>query len=121
MVQGQRIPVEIDMEWARYLLVLDQRAGGFTGPSTTELLESAFDDAGIEDTKSTMYANQDAVNQAPLAALDFSALSDALSQTPVVNAESANPIDQTGQISQLVAQVQELQKAINDIKQGYQL
>ena len=104
MVQGQRIPVEIDMEWARYLLVLDQRAGGVGGVSTTELSAEAFDDAGIEDLKATAYANHDALSQAPLPALF-----------------ADDVLDQSEQISQLMAQVQELQKAINDIQQGYQL
>jgi hypothetical protein len=33
MVQGQRLPVEIDMEWMRYFTVLSDRAGGIVAPT----------------------------------------------------------------------------------------
>ena len=32
-VQGQRLPVEIDMEWMRYFTVLSERAGGIVAPA----------------------------------------------------------------------------------------
>lgn len=55
MVNGQKVPVLIDMEWARYLSVLNERAGGVTGPSTTDASVSSFEDAGVEETKSAVY------------------------------------------------------------------
>ncbi len=55
MVNGQKVPVLIDMEWARYLSVLNERAGGVTGPSTTDASISSFEDAGVEETKSAVY------------------------------------------------------------------
>lgn len=33
MVGGQRVPVEVDMEWMRYFSVLTERAGGIVAPS----------------------------------------------------------------------------------------
>lgn len=33
MVNGARVPVEIDMEWMRYLITLTERAGGIVAPN----------------------------------------------------------------------------------------
>lgn len=33
MIQGQRIPVEVDIEWMRYFITLTERAGGVVAPS----------------------------------------------------------------------------------------
>lgn len=41
-VGGQRVPVEIDMEWMRALTVLVQRAGGLSGLSTTDVDAGSF-------------------------------------------------------------------------------
>jgi hypothetical protein len=42
MVGGQRVPVEIDIEWMRALTVLVQRAGGTSGLSTTDVDAGGF-------------------------------------------------------------------------------
>lgn len=41
-VGGQRVPVEIDIEWMRALTVLVQRAGGTSGLSTTDVDMGGF-------------------------------------------------------------------------------
>ena len=52
MSGGRRVPVEIHVEWLRYLVnSLFERAGGTTGSATTDLETAAFEDAGIEDIK----------------------------------------------------------------------
>ena len=121
MVQGQRVPVEVDTEWARYFSTVTVRAGGAIGVSTTELSAEAFDDAGIEDTKATVYSNFDATEQAPHPESEFTALMDAFAQNPTDTDQPMPAIDAAGQIAELQAQVQELFKAINDLKQGLSL
>lgn len=70
MIQGQdgqvkRMPAVIDVEWDRYLSILTERAGGVIGVSTTELVESSFEDAGISENLALFYANEQGQNQRP--------------------------------------------------------
>lgn len=65
IVQGQRVPVTIDIEWDRFLSVLTARAGGVAGVSTTEIVESAFEDAGINEMQAMVFANENGQNQRP--------------------------------------------------------
>lgn len=65
MFQGQRVPVTIDIEWDRFLSVLTDRAGGVAGVSTTEIVESAYEDAGINEMQALMFANENGQNQRP--------------------------------------------------------
>lgn len=61
---GQRLAVEIDIAWFRYLSqALYERAGGAMGPSTEDLATSQFEDAGIPELYALTYANQDSNNQ----------------------------------------------------------
>ena len=55
----------ISTEWARYFETLTSRVGGTTGPSTTDLATSAFEDAGTEETKAEMQAFMRSIDQAP--------------------------------------------------------
>jgi hypothetical protein len=64
-VQGQRVPVIIDLEWERYFSILTERAGGITGVSTTELVESAYEDAGINEINAQSMAFEQGQNQRP--------------------------------------------------------
>ncbi len=100
VINGQRVAVTLDLEWARYLTVLDQRAGGVSGVSTTELNEEAFDDAGIEEARALIFASSDGVGQAP----------------PTVEAIPAD--DLLAEVFSLRAEVAELAKTIQDIQQG---
>jgi hypothetical protein len=65
MFQGQRVPVTIDIEWDRFLAILTERAGGVTGVSTTELVESAYEDAGINEINAQSMAFEQGQNQRP--------------------------------------------------------
>jgi hypothetical protein len=64
-VQGQRVPVMLEIEWDRFLDILTERAGGVTGVSTTELVESAFEDAGINELQQQVLVNAQNFGQSP--------------------------------------------------------
>lgn len=64
-VGGVQVPITIDREWDTFLSNLAIRAGGITGVSTTELVESSFEDAGINEMQAQMYAIDGAQNQRP--------------------------------------------------------
>lgn len=54
MVQGQRVPVEIDIEWMRYLAALVERSGGINGDTNfIEYINQLFDappiDSGLQE------------------------------------------------------------------------
>lgn len=60
-------PVLVSREWWDYLAVgLFNRAGGATGVSTTELVESAFEDAGIQEMQALIFTNEQGQNQQPV-------------------------------------------------------
>ena len=109
IAQPARIPIAdpktgmITREWGRYLDGLHERSGGVLGQSTTELAESAFDDAGTEEHAAALYALADGIGQHPIAA-------------------DAAPLEQSGQseICALREEVALLRQQINDIKQGLQ-
>lgn len=59
--------VVINPEWLRYLTFgLFDRAGGYTGVSTTELTEAAFEDAGVEEAKAGLYRLEQDTSQSPI-------------------------------------------------------
>lgn len=64
-IAGQRVMVEVHPEYLRWFESLTGRVGGVTGPSTTELAMSQFEDAGIEELKATVYALADEVRSLP--------------------------------------------------------
>ena len=113
-VAGVRVPVEIDPEWMRYLVTLNDRAGGVSGVGTTELAIEAFEDAGIEEIKATTYAMSDAFGQLPGRQAD--PLVDALGQVPVAFIEQLETV--LTELADTRAQVAELAKTIQDMKQG---
>lgn len=109
IAQPSRIPLVdpktglITREWQRYFTGLYQRAGGAQGDSTTDLSESAFDDAGTEEQELAMYLLGDVVGQASAAV--------ATEQQEQMEAE----------LMQLREEVAVLRQQINDINQGPQL
>ena len=115
-VAGQRIAVEVDPEWMRYLFALDERAGGVSGVGTTELSIEAFEDAGIEEIKAVGYSMADAAGQVPIASFNGDALVDAMSQIPVAFVEQIENV--LTELADTRAQVAELIKTIQDMKQG---
>jgi hypothetical protein len=64
-IAGQRVMVEVHPEYLRWFESLTGRVGGVTGPSTTELAMSQFEDAGIEELKATVYALADELRSLP--------------------------------------------------------
>lgn len=63
---GQRLPVVIQMEWDRFLTLLQERAGGVSGVGTSDLSVAAFEDAGIEETKALLNTVQNDIGQLPI-------------------------------------------------------
>jgi len=112
VINGQRVPVVPDVEWVRFFSTLAERAGGTGGVSTTELVESAYEDAGLEEVKLGLYAMRDEFNQFPRAA--EMAFDDQL--TPV--AQTIPPVDALPQIQALSDQIAELTKELEALKQG---
>jgi hypothetical protein len=93
--------VTIDIAWFLFLTQgLYERAGGPLGVSTEDLAASAFEDAGIEEQKATMYALADELRRAPVA-------------EPV---RFVNPLDPG--VDELRGQVAALTRAVEDLKQG---
>lgn len=113
MVNGVRVPVEIDIEWARFLFTLAERAGGITGSSTTELSTEAFEDAGIEEAKAALYALADSFAQAPLTVFEQG---ESLGQAPLTITEQVESI--ACDVASLSAQIAELTKAVQGIQPG---
>lgn len=79
-----RVPIcdtstgEITREWFLFLRAIFERAGGSMGESTTDLQTSMFEDAGIEEAKSTLYALAQDTAQAPPVMADVDQSDDAL-------------------------------------------
>jgi hypothetical protein len=55
-VNGVRTMVEIEPEYLRFFFSLFERGGGTNAPSNTDISASAFEDAGIEEIKATLYS-----------------------------------------------------------------
>lgn len=106
IAQPARIPLVdpqtglITREWQRYFTGLYQRVGGAQGDSTTDLSESAFDDAGTEEQEMALYA-----------------LGDTIGQIPVMQAGEHQSHLET-EVCQLREEVALLRQQINDIQQG---
>jgi hypothetical protein len=66
IINGQRFPVSVDLQWDQFFTALTERAGGITGVSTTELVESSFEDAGISEMQAQMFAMDAARMQDPI-------------------------------------------------------
>lgn len=99
-VGGARLPAEIDIEWMRALTTMSDRAGGVGGVSTTELSAEAFDDAGIEEGKSGLYALRDEVWSMPAVTLE----------------QQVQHL--TGEVAELMAAVAELTKQLEGVRMG---
>jgi hypothetical protein len=54
-------------DWYRWARDITERVGGVTGNSTTDLTLSAFEDAGIEETKAIVMDVRGETGQAPVA------------------------------------------------------
>ena len=125
VINGERVPVVCDPEWIRFFSTLTDRVGGATGVSTSELVESAYDDAGIEEVKLGIYNLRDELNQLPrVAEMQFDDLLPAPYEpiafddplTPATQQAQAD--DPLPQIQALADQIAELQKSIQALQQG---
>ena len=71
--QPARIPLVdsrglVTVEWQRFFEALFGRVGGTFGDSTTDLMASAFDDAGTEELEGALYRLADEVRALPVPA-----------------------------------------------------
>lgn len=103
----------IAREWFHFFEQTFQRLGGSQGQSVPELAADLHDDAGIEEIKLDLYRMRDEAGQWP----PFQAQAADDNQAPP-GAFLIPADDPAMRIEALEAQVAELVKAINDIKQG---
>ncbi|HOV56815.1 MAG TPA: hypothetical protein PLN91_02970 [Rhodanobacteraceae bacterium] len=92
-------------DWYRWARDITARVGGVTGAGTNDLAESAFEDAGIEETKALTASVADAAGQVP-AGPDLLALLIADNQRL------------SGEVEELRALINELWKFAQDARQG---
>jgi len=95
MFAGQRVPVEIDIEWMRAFVGLLDRGGGVVGIDFNELIEE--------------------LSAAPVPAEAIAAADPLM---PAVQALAAPETPQDARIEALQAAVAQLQAQINDLQQG---
>jgi hypothetical protein len=119
-ISGQAVPVEVHPEYLRWFENLVFRLGGVTGPTATDLAASAFEDAGIEESKLDLFRLEDAAGQAA-ASLEIQSLIARASLNssqapPVLQIETENNI--STELEHLRAQVAELTKAVKALQQG---
>lgn len=87
-------------DWYRWARDITERVGGVAGPSVNDLSSSAFEDAGIEETKAALYRLADDMNSAPVA-------------QPAVIEQDPQP-----SMAQLLAEIAELRKEVEGLKSG---
>ena len=92
---------ELSRSAVRFLSGLFDRVGGTTGESTTDLATSAFEDAGIEETKAALYRLADDLRVAP----------------PSIPATPGDD-DPTQRLAALEATVAELRKELDALRVG---
>lgn len=90
----------ISREWYLFFQAVYDRIGGATGPSTTDLSTSLFEDAGSGETNALLFELEQSVSQTPAQYDQY--VADAL----------------LAEVSALREQVAELSKEIEAIKQG---
>ncbi len=87
-------------DWYRWARDITERVGGVVGTGTNELAASAFEDAGIEETKAALYRLADDIGAVPAC-------------QPAVIDQDPQP-----SIAQLLAEVAELRKEVEGLKSG---
>lgn len=101
-VSGKSQPMELDYAWFLYLTQgLYERSGGALGASTLDLEKSAFEDAGIEETKAQLFHAIDEFRRAPVAHAE-----------PTIE-----PLHGLG-VEELRGMVMELAREVEALKQG---
>lgn len=90
----------ISREWYLFLQGIFIRIGGSQGQSSTDIVQDLADDAGVEEMKATVFANQDAINQLRAEALQAT-------------------VDQLiTEVQEQRDQITELQKSVQSLQQG---
>ena len=104
--QPARIPLVdsrglVTVEWQRFFEALFGRVGGTYGDSTTDLMASAFDDAGTEELEGTIYRLTDEVRALP-------ALAPADAAPDIIPSE----------LQELRERVAQLERRLEDLQKG---
>src|SRR3972149_8466099 len=109
-IQGKKLAVTAEIEWDRFFITLAERAGGVIGVSTTELVESAYEDAGINEMQALIFANEQGQSQRPvdIQANEYQDLRPAEIYMPSV--EIDNTAELRARIDVLESMVKELQQ-----------
>lgn len=102
----------ISREWFLFLQGVFERVGGATGPSTTDISVSLFEDAGTGETNATIFAVDQALSQLPVPGCSV-ALGD---QTP--RQEHAQLTHLQCELNGLRELVAEMAKEIQALKQA---
>jgi hypothetical protein len=102
MVGGKPQPLQLDIAWFIYLTQgLYDRGGGALGASTLDLEKSAFEDAGIEETKAQLFHAIDEFRRVPVV------------ESPL----AIDPLVDLG-VEELRGLVRELAREVEALKQG---
>lgn len=104
----------VTREWYLFLLGVFQRIGGATGPSTPDLSNSLFEDAGSGETNSVLFSLDQAVGQQPLFP-ELSATYEDQSPAP----QAAGTVDDLrAEVAALREQLCVAETTLNDLKQS---
>lgn len=126
-IAGRQYEVSLHPEWLRYLTQgLFDRAGGSSGPSTTDLATSAFEDSGVEELRLDSYRLLDELRQLPPT---IQAIADDPQTPPYepmpwpdpltpIYETAAQPEDQAARVEALEAQMAEIARQIDALMQG---
>lgn len=137
-IGGQIVQVEVHPEYLRWFDSLVFRLGGVTGATSTDLAQSSFEDAGIEESKLAIFRVADDAAQVPPSVVYAASVSDpsgadqahdqlnelekafdAFQQCPAAPQHVPQVDDDVSPgIEQLRAQVAELTKAVHALQEG---
>ena len=112
VIGGKQVPAELHPEFRRLFESFFVRIGGVSGSSSDDLTLAQFEDAGIEETKALLTVATDAFQQFPP---HVSITQDDVSPSLVISAE---PEDQSAEISALRAEVERLRVLVDSLLQG---
>lgn len=107
----------ITREWFLFFQAVFIRIGGANGESNTELVASAFEDAGIEETKALLFAQAQQFGQLPPPVDQTTMLVEQPDQRP---APYSDPVVEqlTQQLASLQDQLAEVLKEVQALKQS---
>lgn len=106
----------ISREWYLFFQGIYIRAGGATGPSTTDVSGSLFEDAGSSETNAMLFSLEDELKQAPQSELLNTEPAD---QSPKYEQYTLDAL--TTELNGLRELVAELTKEVESLKQATSL